>query len=273
VPATNGRLVRAAFPGYSSPMCAEDAPRDQPVAPHPPLEPYYGSADQRRAWVDRMFDTTARHYDWINRVMSFGSGTWYRREALKRAGVGAGAVVLDVCIGSGQVARPALELVGGNGRVVGLDASMGMLVEARQAVTAPLLQGYVEKLPVASASVDFVTMGYALRHVADLGAAFSEYLRVLRPGGTVLILELTRPRRRTMYAMVRFYLQRVVPAIARLGGRDARTLMRYFWDTIDTCVPPERILDALRSSGFQSPERGTLFDLFSEYRASKPIDA
>lgn len=254
-------------------MAPPDDPRDQPVAPHPTLEPYYGTAEKRRAWVDRLFDTTARHYDWINRVMSFGSGIWYRRDALKRAGVGAGAAVLDVCIGSGQVARPALDLVGDEGRVVGLDASMGMLMEARRAVPAPLMQGYVERLPVASASVDFVTMGYALRHVADLHSTFSEYLRVLRPGGTLLVLELTRPRSRAMYGLVRFYLQKVVPTIARVGGRDARTLMRYFWDTIDNCVPPEKILDALAQSGFESPERGILFDLFSEYRADKPTDA
>jgi demethylmenaquinone methyltransferase/2-methoxy-6-polyprenyl-1,4-benzoquinol methylase len=254
-------------------MASHDDPRSQPVAPHPTLEPYYGTADNRRAWVDRIFDTTARHYDWINRVMSFGSGIWYRREALRRAGVGPGAVILDVCIGSGQVARPALELVGDSGHVVGLDASIGMLMEAQRAVPAPLMQGYVERLPVASASVDFVTMGYALRHVADLHTTFSEYLRVLRPGGTLLILELTRPRRRAMYALVRFYLQSVVPTIARLGGRDARILMRYFWDTIDNCVPPEKILDALDHSDFETPERYVLFDLFSEYRAHKRTDA
>jgi demethylmenaquinone methyltransferase/2-methoxy-6-polyprenyl-1,4-benzoquinol methylase len=76
-----------------------------------------------------------------------------------------------------------------------------------------------------------------------------------------------------MYVLVRFYLQRVVPAIARLGGREARTLMRYFCDTIDNCVPPEKILDALGSSGLEAPQRDVLFDLFSEYRARKPTDA
>ncbi len=83
-----------------------------PLVPHPPLRDYYGGEGERRGYVGNLFDVTARHYDWINRVMSFGSGIWYRRQALRRIGLAPGAAVLDVCIGSAQVARPALELVG-----------------------------------------------------------------------------------------------------------------------------------------------------------------
>jgi demethylmenaquinone methyltransferase/2-methoxy-6-polyprenyl-1,4-benzoquinol methylase len=241
-----------------------------PVAPHPPLEAYYQDADHRRGWVDRMFDRTARHYDWINSVMSFGSGIWYRREALKRAGLCTGAAVLDVCTGTGLVARPAVDLVGKTGRVVGYDASLGMLNTARRSLTIPFLQGYVEHLPFATASVDFVTMGYALRHVADLHTPFTEFFRVLRPGGTLLILEATRPKSRWRYAFVRVYLRRVVPTIARLGGHDARMIMRYFWDTIENCVPPEVIVESLQVAGFVNAKRGVMFDLFSEYTAAKP---
>jgi demethylmenaquinone methyltransferase/2-methoxy-6-polyprenyl-1,4-benzoquinol methylase len=217
-----------------------------------------------------MFDKTAHHYDWINSVMSFGSGVWYRREALKRTGVKTGATVLDVCTGTGLVARPAVELVGREGTVLGFDASLGMLVAARRSLEIPLLQGYVEKLPFSSCSVDFVTMGYALRHVADLNTPFNEFFRVLRPGGRLLILEATRPTSTWRYWMVRIYLRRVVPLIAKLGGRDASTIMRYFWDTIDNCVPPATILDSLKGVGFTNAERREIFGLFSEYDAEKP---
>ena len=122
-------------------------------------------------------------------------------------------------MGSAQVARPAAELVGPDGAVVGLDASLGMLFAARRVTALPLVQAYAERLPVADASFDFVTMGYALRHMADLVVTFSELRRVLKPGGSVLVLEITRPRSRVRYAVLRFYLHRVVPAIARLGGR------------------------------------------------------
>ncbi len=245
-----------------------DRPRG-PVAPHPPLTGYYQEPDRRRGWVDHMFDSTARHYDWITRLMSFGSGNWYRRDALRRLGVGPGARVLDVCVGSGQVARGALELVGDAGEVVGLDASLGMLFAARRALALPLVQAYVERLPVADGAFDFVTMGYALRHVADLEGTFGEYRRVLRPGGKVLVLEITRPASPLRYRLTRCYLRRVVPALARLGGRDARTIMQYYWDTIDSCVPPETILAAMAAAGLARPERAVLFDLFSEYTAER----
>jgi demethylmenaquinone methyltransferase/2-methoxy-6-polyprenyl-1,4-benzoquinol methylase len=217
-----------------------------------------------------MFDRTARHYDWINSVMSFGSGVWYRREALKRVGVGNGATVLDVCTGTGLVARPAVALVGQSGRVMGFDASLGMLGTARKALAIPLLQGYVEWLPFSGESVDFVTMGYALRHVADLDTPFNEFFRVLRPGGRLLILEATRPTSTWRYWLVRIYLRRIVPMIAKLGGRDASTIMRYFWDTIDNCVPPATIIDSLERAGFANVERREIFGLFSEYDAERP---
>ena len=244
--------------------------RHDSVVPHPPLDDYYLDASLRRGWVDRMFDRTARHYDWINSVMSFGSGVWYRREALKRAGVRAGATVLDVCTGTGLVARPAVALVGQAGRVLGLDASLGMLTTAQRSLSIPFIQGYVERLPFSDDSVDFVTMGYALRHVADLRTTFEEYLRVLRPGGKVLVLEATRPTSHWRFVFIRFYLRRVVPTIARFGGRDASTIMRYFWDTIENCVPPQTIVEALEDSGFTDARRGVMFDLFSEYTAVKP---
>jgi demethylmenaquinone methyltransferase/2-methoxy-6-polyprenyl-1,4-benzoquinol methylase len=234
------------------------------IAPHPPLKDYYDSEEHRRVFVDRLFDVTAHHYDWITRVMAVGSGSWYRREALKRAGLRSGMAVLDVCVGTGQVARVAIDLVGENGRVVGLDASMGMLAEAHRALPIELIQAYVERLPIASNCFDFISMGYALRHVADLPLVFHEYGRVLKPGGKVLILELTRPRSRIPYLLTRIYLRHVLPLVARLGSRDTRKLMRYFWDTVEHCVPPETILNSLTVAGFTEARRGEVLTLFSE---------
>ena len=238
-----------------------------PVAPHPPLPRYFDKAEDRRGFVSGIFDTTAAHYDWINKVMSFGTGVRYRKDALERAGIGTGMRVLDVCMGSGQVSRAAVGLVGEHGWVCGLDASINMLREARSCVSIPITQAFVEKLPVANESFDAITMGYALRHVADLRETFAEYRRVLRPGGRLLVLEFTRPSSRIMFMLARFYLRRVVPAFARLKGRDARTLMEYFWDTIENCVPPEVILEAMVDVGFAEPKRSGQIELFSEYLA------
>lgn len=247
----------------------ESSQKSAPVAPHPPLTRYFDKAADRRGFVSRIFDTTAVHYDWINGVMSLGTGVTYRKDALNRAGIGAGMRVLDVCMGSGQVSRAAAGLVGEEGWVCGLDASFNMLREARPFVSIPLTQAFVEQLPVADESFDAITMGYALRHVTDLKETFREYRRVLRPGGRLLILEFTRPRSKIIFHMARFYLRRVVPSLARLKGRDARILMEYFWDTIENCVPPEAILEAMADVGFAEPSRFGQIELFSEYTAAK----
>lgn len=254
-------------------MSEFNEPRMSGSAPHPPLKKYYPGEPQRRGFVTGLFDRTAPHYDWINRVMSLGSGVRYRRDALRRAGLVPGNRVLDVAIGTGLVARAARDILGNDGHVIGVDLSMGMLAEARKSLPITLVQGVAERLPLADACADFVTMGYALRHVTDLESTFREYLRVLKPGGSLLILELTRPAADSAtYRFTRFYLHTVVPLLARIGpgGADARTLMEYFWDTVDNCVPPATILAALDGSGFTSPRQGVVHRVFSEYVATKP---
>jgi demethylmenaquinone methyltransferase/2-methoxy-6-polyprenyl-1,4-benzoquinol methylase len=94
---------------------------------------------------------------------------------------------------------------------------------------------------------------------------------VLRPGGRLLVLEITRPRSRAGLAAIRLYLGTVVPALtgALTGSREARRLFRYYWDTIAHCVPPETILTALREAGFATAERSVVLGIFSEYLGVK----
>ncbi len=246
--------------------------RSEPTAPHPRLDDYYRQDADRRPFVDRLFDRTAVHYDRITDWMSLGSGLWYRRQALIRAGLKPGMTMLDVAIGTGQVARAGLRVLDGNGRLLGLDPSLGMLGQARRTVPVPLplLRGFAERIPLADGTVDFLSMGYALRHVSDLVVAFREYRRVLKPGGVALILELTRPSSPALFYGARFYLRDVVPGLCGLlGGKESRTLMRYFWDTIENCVPPDDILDALASSGLEEVGFDRRNGIFGEYTAVK----
>lgn len=244
---------------------------EKPLEPHPVLPEYYPDLAQRPVFVREMFDRTARHYDRINRLLSFGSGGWYRRRALLRAGLHPGMNVLDVAIGTGLVARQALAITGDQQAVVGLDVSMGMLDEVRRQLDLPLIQGLMEQVPVADARFDLVSMGYALRHVADLQATFREFHRVLRPGGTLLILEIARPAHPFKRVVLKFYLGWLIPLLGRVttGSRDLQTLMRYYWDTIDHCVPPETIIQAIRDAGFIEAGCNVEFDLFRAYFGRK----
>jgi demethylmenaquinone methyltransferase/2-methoxy-6-polyprenyl-1,4-benzoquinol methylase len=241
------------------------------IEPHPLLNAHYADRSDRVAFVRALFDRTAGDYDRINSWFSFGSGDSYRRGVLSRAGLGPGQRVLDVATGTGLVARAITKLQKGSGSIVGLDLSAGMLRVARERLQLDVVQGRAEALPLPDNSFDALTMGYALRHVADLVATFREYKRVLVPGGRVVLLEIGRPSGAIAYRFAKFYLGTVIPAVTRLAtGRDGAALMQYYWDTIDQCVPPSVILDALHEAGFEDVECRTQYGLFRNYLARKP---
>jgi demethylmenaquinone methyltransferase/2-methoxy-6-polyprenyl-1,4-benzoquinol methylase len=243
-----------------------------PLPPHPTLDRYYADQTGQREFLDAMFEATAPHYGRLDGLVSFGSGPSYRRYALQRAGLKPGMVSLDVATGTGLVAQAARALVGPTGLVTGLDRNAGMLAEARRTLGGGFVQGMAERLPFRGDHFDFLSMGYALRHVTDLDVTFAEYFRVLKPGGTVLILEFSRPRSRLGLAVGRLYLKRIVPWLARwrAGSREAEILMSYCWDTVEHCVPEDLILGALTRSGFEEVRRSGWFGIFVEYAARKP---
>ncbi len=245
-----------------------------PLPPHPDLERYYAHKSERFGFVNTMFDEGAPYYEWICRVMSLGTGEEYRKRALLGVGLSTGMRVLDVATGTGLVLRSAAELSGHPSLVVGLDPSQGMLFECRRRCAAPLIQGVGEQLPFASGRFDVVSMGYGLRHVADLHALFDEFRRVLKPGGCLLILELTQPKSRAGRRLNKLLLGTVMPGVARLwGGQPAAQMMHYFWDTIESCVAPETILGAMRSSGFPSALHKVTGGILSEYIGVRPLEA
>jgi demethylmenaquinone methyltransferase / 2-methoxy-6-polyprenyl-1,4-benzoquinol methylase len=241
-------------------------------APHPPLRDYYTQEAERGGWVRQLFDRTAGDYDRIERVMALGSGSWYRRKALRRAGLEPGMRVLDIGVGTGLTARQAALLTGPSGKVTGIDPSTGMIESAKVPAGIELLLGSAESIPADSASADFLSMGYALRHIADLSAAFTEFMRVLKPGGRICLLEITRPEGRLPRAVLKAYMRGVVPFLAGVLGdnADSPTLMRYYWDTIDACAAPSEILGAIREAGFVEEYRCVELGVFSEYCARKP---
>ncbi|HUR57764.1 MAG TPA: class I SAM-dependent methyltransferase [Opitutaceae bacterium] len=241
------------------------------MLPHPPLTEHYASTEAKPAFVNRLFDKGAKHYDGVVDWGFLRSGAYYRRWVQQRHGLKPGMHVLDVACGTGLVAVAAAKILGTAENITCLDPSQGMLDVARGKLPARFVLGRAEAMPFAENSFDFLTMGYALRHVLDLEATFREYHRVLRPGGKVLILEVTKPSGRIGNFFFRVYFGRVYPALTQLftRSRDARDMMRYYWETMDACVPPETVLAALRAAGFTQVARKKLAGLFSEYTAVK----
>jgi demethylmenaquinone methyltransferase / 2-methoxy-6-polyprenyl-1,4-benzoquinol methylase len=236
------------------------------------LQTYFTGEEQRRAVTRAMFDQAASGYDQAERITALGSGAWYRRDVLRRNGLQAGMTLLDVAAGTGLVAAEGQYLIGPSGRLLALDPSPGMLAELRKKLDVETIEAYAESIPLPDNHVDFVSMGYALRHVGDLDQAFGEYLRVLRPGGRACIMEISRPESRLGQLALRAYIRGVVPFLARLtrGQANVKLLWEYYGETIDLAVEPERILDAMRRSGFVDVECSVTFGIFREYLGRKP---
>jgi demethylmenaquinone methyltransferase/2-methoxy-6-polyprenyl-1,4-benzoquinol methylase len=221
--------------------------------------------------VRGLFDAAAPDYDRVSSLMAFGAGSWYRQMALVRAGLAPGMRVLDVAIGTGSVAREALRVVGSAGRVTGIDVSAGMLARAAT-LPVQLVLGASESLPFRASQFDFLSVGYALRHL-DQPATFREALRVLRPGGIALILEISRPTGPLLRHALGLYIGRVVPMAAQLLGARAVTLdlWKYFWHTIEHASQPAAVLENLAAAGFTSVRRHLVGRILSEYTARRPI--
>jgi len=244
---------------------------DRALVPHAILTDYYAREEDRGAYVQGIFDRTAADYDRIERMMAFGSGSWYRYHALHRAGLSRGMSVLDIGTGTGLVAREAVKIVGGAALVTGVDPSAGMISNAKVPAGVRLLAGCAESIPSPDGAADFLSMGYALRHISDLSLAFTEFHRVLKPGGRLCLLEITRPEGLLHRAALKIYMRWLVPLASRLVARRAGMpeLMRYYWDTIEGCAPPASIMLALSVAGFCDVAHTVDLGVFSIYSGHK----
>ena len=174
--------------------------------------------------VRAMFDRIAGPYDAMNTLMTAGLHHRWRERAVELAAVGPGSRVLDVATGTGDLAIALSRAVAPDGEVVACDFSEQMLARAR--VKAPQLRfewADALALPYATDSFDAATVGFGARNFSDLRRGIEELVRVVRPGGRVVILEITRPTREPLASFFRGWFDRVVPALGRLAGEGAAT--------------------------------------------------
>ncbi len=174
--------------------------------------------------VRAMFDRIAGFYDVMNSVMTAGLHHAWRRRAVDLAEVGPGDRVLDVATGTGDLALELARRVGPDGAVVGSDFSEGMLELARAKAAAgtdaPVTfeWGNALELPYGDGEFAAATVGFGARNFSDLDQGLREMTRVVRPGGTVVVLEITTPTRPPLSTFYRLWFDRLVPVIGRLAG-------------------------------------------------------
>jgi demethylmenaquinone methyltransferase/2-methoxy-6-polyprenyl-1,4-benzoquinol methylase len=165
-----------------------------------------------------MFDRIAGVYDVMNSVMTAGLHHRWRRRAVDLARVGPGSRALDVATGTGDL---AIALAERGAEVVGSDFSEGMLERARaKSAAVRWEQANALALPYGDGEFDAATVGFGARNFSDLGAGLAEMVRVVRPGGRVVVLEITTPTRPPLSTFFSLWFDRIVPLLGRVTGED-----------------------------------------------------
>ena len=200
-----------------------------------------------------MFDRIAGVYDLMNTAMTAGMHHRWRKRAADRADLSAGDSALDLCCGTGDLAFELVRRVGSEGAVVGCDFSEPMLELARRkAAERGASQARFEwadalELPYTEGSFDAVTAGFGVRNLVDLDRGLAEMVRVLRPGGRAVILEITQPHRRPLSTFYSLWFDRLVPLLGALAGdRDAYA---YLPESVKRFPPPEGLAAMMAGAG------------------------
>jgi demethylmenaquinone methyltransferase / 2-methoxy-6-polyprenyl-1,4-benzoquinol methylase len=194
--------------------------------------------------VRAMFDRIARIYDPFNTLMTAGMHHAWRRRSVDLAGVGPGSRALDVATGTGDL---ALELAARGASVTGMDFSPAMLELARaKAPGIEFEEGNALGLRYEDASFDAVTVGFGARNFADLDRGLCEMARVTKPGGRVVVLEITTPQRPPLSWFFQAWFDRVVPLLGRLGDSEAYT---YLPSSVRRFPGPEALAASMAAAG------------------------
>jgi demethylmenaquinone methyltransferase / 2-methoxy-6-polyprenyl-1,4-benzoquinol methylase len=202
-----------------------------------------------------MFDRVAGRYDALNSVMTAGLHHRWRERAADRAELRPGDAALDVCCGTGDLAFALGSRVAPGGSVVGCDFSEPMLDLAREKAAARAATGVrfewadALNLPYDAARFDAVTVGFGVRNLADLDRGLREMARVLRPGGRLVILEITQPARPPLSTFYSLWFDRIVPVLGVFSGDPEA--YSYLPESVRSFPPPRRLAEMLDAAGFE----------------------
>ncbi|MDC6390220.1 bifunctional demethylmenaquinone methyltransferase/2-methoxy-6-polyprenyl-1,4-benzoquinol methylase UbiE [Maribacter sp. PR1] len=218
------------------------------------VTPYKGSNLGKKAQVTQMFDTISTDYDGLNRVISFGIDVKWRKKVVALLKKESPNTILDIATGTGDLAIAMVNT--GAEKIVGLDISPGMLDVGKKKIQeknlSPIIEmivGDSENLSFETNSFDAVTVSFGVRNFENLEIGLAEILRVLRPGGTLAILETSVPTKTPFKLGYRFYTKYILPAIGRLFSKD-NSAYSYLSESAAAFPHGENFNNILREIGF-----------------------
>jgi len=206
----------------------------------------------KKNYIRRMFDSIAPTYDLLNRVLSCGIDNFWRRDLVRNIIESPNKKILDVCCGTGDLSN---QLKKAGAELFSLDFSFNMLKKGidKGWLCGINISGDAVKLPFKNKVFDFLAIAFGIRNITDIDMFLSESIRVLKPDGRLLILELTRPENRFVFFFYRIYLTKIIPFIGWIisGKREA---YNYLGETILTFLNRDTLIEKIKAAGFKHVE-------------------
>lgn len=240
------------------------------------INPYSGDSRRKSEQVRDMFDHIAPAYDFMNRAMTFGIDRIWRRKAVKMLSQKPHDTILDVATGTGDLAMLLARMTDA-GQITGIDLSQNMIGIGRQKIARAGLErritltaGDCLSLPFDEASFHAVTVAYGVRNFEDLAAGYLEMFRVLRPGGSITVIELSTPSSPLVKPFYKLYTRHLIPLIGRLVSKDVRAYS-YLPESIAAVPQGNDMTAIMQQAGFTDTRcRRLTFGTCSIYTGTKP---
>ena len=236
--------------------------------------PYKDQTDTKTDQVARMFDNISKRYDLLNHLLSLGIDIYWRKQAIKLLKPQQPKLILDIATGTADFAIEALKL--NPDKVIGVDISEGMLDMGRKKLTRRHLDdrielqlGDSERLLFEDNKFDAIIVAFGVRNFEHLEQGLADMYRVLKPGGTTVILEFSKPTKFPLKQLYNFYFKNILPLIGKVISKD-QSAYTYLPESVQAFPDGEAFLDVLRKVGYNQTQCKTLtFGISSIYVGQK----
>jgi demethylmenaquinone methyltransferase/2-methoxy-6-polyprenyl-1,4-benzoquinol methylase len=224
------------------------------------LPEFTHEGQNKKEFVQKMFDDISPHYDFLNHLLSLGTDIYWRKKFIQKLNIADQTKILDVACGTGDICFEILRHY--NVSITGLDISQNMIniankkAKKKKQENVTFIKGEGENLPLDSNSVDYLTISYGFRNISNYEAALQEFFRVLKPGGTLGILEFSKPKYKIIGFIFRLYFHHILPRIGSLFSRS--DAYRYLPESVDFFPTRDDICRKIIHSGFQN---ANIYDL------------
>jgi demethylmenaquinone methyltransferase/2-methoxy-6-polyprenyl-1,4-benzoquinol methylase len=246
--------------------------------PHDSIVPFGDTRRSKKEQVAEMFDQIAFRYDFLNRFLSGGIDIYWRRRAIAELKTVKPKLVLDVATGTGDVALMTMKYLQPE-KIIGIDISTGMLELGRKKIAKALLNDRIELVEGDSETINFpvntfdaITVAFGVRNFEHLQQGLKEMLRVLKPGGKLVVLEFSRPKQTGFKALYKLYMKLVAPGIGRLISKN-KTAYQYLNDSVQAFPEGMKFVNILQECGYTGTYLKTLsLGICTIYCGTKPTE-